>query len=126
MNKLFVIFLALSVIATPAAAGEVDGFTALRNIQDAVMLSNEELSNIEATALFYGTIRIPVYFESISAFMNEVLATLLRIDGRSPIVTYKMSHPVFAPLPSGGITVGAQSHRYILLRTFICMICTRL
>jgi hypothetical protein len=125
MNQFVITALMLLLAAGSAEAGESEVFRALSKVQGATILTNQELSDVEGSTLFYGTVQMPVYFESISAFMTEVLFTLLHVDGRTPIVSYTTAHPVVTPLPNGGITVGVESHTVILVKTLVCMVCTK-
>ena len=105
MNRWVLVVVAVVSLAPTAEAGTVGGLRAIQNVPDAVMLSGGELSAIEAGVVLYGAVQVPVYADSLSTFMSEVLATLLKLEGRSPIETRTLPYPIFAPLPTGGITV---------------------
>jgi hypothetical protein len=125
MKNLLFISIALFVLTDSAGAADSEIFHALSKVQGATMLSHRELSEVEGSAVFYGTVPVPVYFDSMSAFMSEVLFTLLHVDGRTPFVTYTTAHPLMTPLPNGGITVRMESNTFIFVKTLICMVCTK-
>jgi hypothetical protein len=125
MKQLFLMLLLVLVVATAPRAEDAGTFLALSKVHGATMLTNQDLSQVEGSATFHGSLLIPVYFESLSAFMDEVLFTLLHIDGRSPLVTYKQAHPVVIPLPAGGISIRVESHTVIMVKTLVCMVCTK-
>jgi len=117
--------LAIALFACVATAGGPEGFSALSKVQDVSMLTNQELSEVEGSALIFGSITTPLYYESISAFLDEVLLTLLGVGGRSPIATYTTVSTIVTPLPAGGISVGVQPNTFILVKNLTCVGCTR-
>jgi hypothetical protein len=118
-----ILFLALFISA--ASAGTLERFQALSNVQNASLLTNQELSEVEGSALVFGSINTPLYYASISAFLNEVLLTLLGVDGRSPIATYTTVSTTVTPLPTGGVSIGLQPNTFILVKNLFCVGCTR-
>jgi hypothetical protein len=125
MNQSIVAALMLLLAVGSAEAGEPEVFRALSRVQHATLLSNQELSEVEGSTVFYGTTRVPAPFDSLSAFMTEVLFTLLQVDGRTPFVTYTTTVPVVTPLPNGGVSVGVETHTVIFVKTLVCTVCTK-
>lgn len=117
--------LTIVLFANPAMADGLEGYSALAKVQDASMLTNQELSEVEGSALIFGSVNTPLYYDSISAFLDEVLLTLLGVGGRSPIATHTTVRAVFSPLPGGGISVGIQPDTFILVKNLSCVGCTR-
>ena len=117
--------LTVALYASVATAHGPEEFSALAKVQDASLLTNQELSEVEGSALIFGSVNTPLYYDSISAFLDEVLMTLLGVGGRSPIATYTTVRAVFSPLPGGGISVGVQPDTFILVKNLSCVGCTR-
>ena len=113
------------LLASAAMADSGKKFSALAKVRGVSLLTNQELSEVEGSALIFGSVNTPLYYDSISAFLSEVLLTLLGVDGRSPIATHTTVRTVFSPLPGGGISVGIQPDTFILVKNLTCVGCTR-
>ena len=127
MNKLMasVTGLALLVSMGPLDVGGSEPLRAVSMVQDATLLDDRQMGEVEGSALIFGSVNTPLYYDSISAFLDEVLLTLLGVGGRSPIATYTTVRAVFSPLPGGSISIGIQPDTFILVKNLSCVGCTR-
>jgi len=121
----FLFVLALLVLPQVGLGGDKVTMRAIAKIDGALPMSDDELSKVEGSKLFFGSINQPLYYTSISAYLNEVLLTLLGVGGRSPIATYTTVSRVVTPLPAGGITVLLEPSTFVLVKNFSCVGCTK-
>jgi hypothetical protein len=120
-----ILVVTITAATTPAGAADRVAFHAMAKLHGTVPMSNQELSHVEGSKILFGSVNQPLYYNSISAYLNEVLLTLLGVGGRTPLTTSTSLRTFVTALPTGGIAVLIEPDTHILVKNFYCVGCTQ-